>query len=143
MTRQGLIVVGVDGSQESREALLWAAGQAKLSGASLDVVAAWTFPETWGWSIAALNDVDPEADTRRMLEVTVKEVLGSEADAHLKIVEGRPAPVLLRAAEDAELLVVGSRGRGAFAGLVLGSVSEHCLHHASCPVVVVHPRADR
>jgi nucleotide-binding universal stress UspA family protein len=142
MSRDGVIVVGVDGSEESREALRWAARQAKLSGASLDVVAAWAFPETWGWSIAALNDLDPEADTRRMLEATVKEVLGSDDGAHLIAVEGRPAPVLLQAAEDAELLVVGSRGRGAFAGMVLGSVSEHCLHHASCPVVVVHRRGD-
>lgn len=137
-----MIVVGVDGSEPSKEALRWAARQAGLTGTALHVVAAWAFPASWGWAVAPLNDFDPEADTRRGVEAMVKEVLGPQAEVHLEVVEGRPAQVLLHAAADAELLVVGNRGHGAFAGMVLGSVSEHCVHQASCPVVVVHRPSD-
>ena len=137
-----MILVGVDGSESSKDALRWAARQAKLTGADLDVVAAWAFPLTWGWALTYVNDFDPEGQTRRVLETTVKEVLGPSPDARIVVVEGRPAPVLLKAAKDAELLVVGSRGRGEFSGMLLGSVSEHCVHHASCPVVVVPRRSD-
>ena len=138
-----MIVVGVDGSEPSKEALRWAARQARLTNAKLQVIAAWEWPVSWGWAPAYPTGFDPEADTRRALEGAVEEVLGSDADPHLVVVEGRPAPALLRASEDAELLVVGSRGRGEFAGMVLGSVSEHCVHHASCPVVVIHARSGR
>jgi nucleotide-binding universal stress UspA family protein len=137
-----MIVVGVDGSEGSKEALRWAARQAGLTGERLHVVSAWEYPVSWGWAPAFPADFDPEGDTRRALEATVQEVLGSGADANLEVVEGRAAPSLLDAAADAELLVVGSRGLGGFASMVLGSVSEHCVHHGSCPVVVVHRRPE-
>jgi nucleotide-binding universal stress UspA family protein len=137
-----VIVVGVDGSEPSKEALRWAARQARIIGADLQVVAAWEFPVAWGWVPPYPADFDPEGDTRRALEATLGEVLGPDAPARLVVVEDSPAPALLRAAADAELLVVGSRGRGEFAGMVLGSVSEHCVHHAPCPVVVIHRRPE-
>ena len=137
-----MIVVGVDGSEPSKEALRWAARQAELTSADLHVVAAWEYPTAWGWAPPYPERFDPEGDTRRVLEATVEEALGSSADVELVVLEDRPAPALLRAAADAELLVVGSRGRGEFVGMVLGSVSEHCVHHARCPVVVVHSRAE-
>ncbi|MGA2522398.1 MAG: universal stress protein [Acidimicrobiales bacterium] len=136
------IVVGVDGSEASRRALQWAARQAGYRGAELNVVTTWEFPTTFGWAPPYPPDFDPEADTRKALEDTVADVLGPspEIPVRLTVVEGHPAPVLVKKAEGAELLVVGSRGHGAFVGMVIGSVSEHCAAHAPCPVVVVrHP----
>ncbi len=133
------IVVGVDGSEGSKEALRWAAGQAQLTGASLEVVTAWEVPVV-PYGIWAGYDAGPEA--QETLQQTVQEVLGTveEGDVVLRATEGRPAFTLLEAAEKADLLVVGSsRGHGAFVGLLLGSVGPECLTHASCPVVVVPP----
>jgi len=136
------IVVGVDGSEPSRRALRWAARQATLTGAGLNVVTTWEFPATYGWAPPYPPGFDPEGDTRRAAQQTVDEVLGASpgVPVELTVVEGHPAPVLVEKSEGAELVVVGSRGHGAFAGLLLGSVSEHCAAHALCPVVVVrHP----
>jgi nucleotide-binding universal stress UspA family protein len=136
------IVVGVDGSEPSRRALRWAVKQATLSGAELDIVTTWEFPATYGWAPPYPQGFDPEADTRKALQDTVEEVLGTspEVPVRLTVTEGHPAPVLIAEAAGAELLVVGSRGHGAFMGMVLGSVSEYCVAHAPCPVVVVrHP----
>jgi len=136
------IVVGVDGSEPSRRALRWAAEQAALTGADLNIVTTWEFPTTYGWAPPYPQGFDPEADTRKALQDTVDEVLGTspKVPVRLTVTEGHPAPVLVEAAKDAQMLVVGSRGHGAFMGMVLGSVSEHCASHAPCPVVVVrHP----
>jgi nucleotide-binding universal stress UspA family protein len=139
------IVVGVDGSAEAKEALGWALGEARLRGAALRVVHAWQFPATAGFAAAydgellnALRD-DAEALVDRLLaEVGVPDSVKVEK----AVVEGSAAQVLVEAAADADLLVVGSRGHGGFAGLLLGSVSQQCAHHASCPVVIVRgPRA--
>jgi nucleotide-binding universal stress UspA family protein len=139
----GLIVVGVDGSQSSMDALRWAAAQAKLTGASLEVVAAWEYPTSFGWAPPWPADFDPEKEARVALETVVSQVLGAESglDVRQLVVEGHPAPVLLGAAERADLLVVGSRGHGAFTGMLLGSVSEHCTSHSPCPVVVVRHKS--
>ena len=135
---QSRIVVGVDGSDASRDALLWAAGQAELVNGQLDVVMTWELPTNYGWVPPYPEDFDPEADTRRLLEATVAPVLADHPglDVHTTVIEGHPAPVLIDAAQDAALLVVGSRGHGAFAGMLLGSVSEHCVTNAHCPVLV-------
>jgi nucleotide-binding universal stress UspA family protein len=133
----GRIVVGVDGSPSSHQTLRWAARQAKLTGASLQVVACWESPTTDIWEVPpAFDSVD---DARRNLEVTVVEVLGDGPgiDIDLTVVEGQAAPVLLEAARGASLLVVGSRGHWGLTGRPLGSVSEHCVAHAPCPVTVV------
>jgi nucleotide-binding universal stress UspA family protein len=137
-----VIVVGVDGSEPSKRALRWAADQARLTGARLDVVTTWEFPPTFGWAPPYPPEFDPDGDARTALEATVEEVLGTDPGVvvQLSVVEGHPAPVLIEAAHGAELLVVGSRGHGAFLGLALGSVSEYVASHAPCPVVVVrHP----
>jgi len=136
----GVIVVGVDGS-ESIDALKWAAGQAKLSHASLEVITAWARPTYWGREPVGPPGSDVEEDARRMLAEVVESALGPHPSVEVRqvVVEGHAAPVLIAASEHADLLVVGSRGRGTFGGMLLGSVSMHCATHAPCPVVVVHP----
>lgn len=138
----GLIVVGLDGSDSSIEALRWAAAQARLAGSTLDVVSAWHYPASLGWSTPWPSEFNPEADAQKALSEIVSRELGGERDLAVRetVVEGHPAEVLLDEAKRADLLVVGSRGHGAFAGMLLGSVSQHCVAHAECPVVVVPPR---
>jgi nucleotide-binding universal stress UspA family protein len=138
------IVVGVDGSEESKAALRWAVGEARLRGASVRAVYAWSLP----YVAAAPGLVVPQgdvADFRRdgeeMLDALVAEVGNAGVDVERVAVEGGPAHVLVEAAEGADLLVVGSRGHGGFAGLLLGSVSQQVAHHAPCPVVIVRGEA--
>ncbi|MHB8592874.1 MAG: universal stress protein [Acidimicrobiales bacterium] len=136
------IVVGVDGSDSSKEALRWAARQAKLTGAALEVVVTWEYPTSFGWAPPYPADLDLAADARHELDEDVASVLGEHPGIEVRtaVVEGHPAPTLLKMAATADLLVVGSRGHGGFAGLLLGSVGEYCVTHATCPVVVVrHP----
>ncbi|MFF7984068.1 universal stress protein [Streptomyces sp. NPDC007901] len=136
-----LIVVGVDGSESSRAALRWAAHQARLTGAELRPVQAWRLPVTYGMPVD-YSDADFEKQARESLRRTVEETLGEHPGVPVapQVVEGHPAAVLAEAAQNADLLVVGSHGHGAFTGMLLGSVSNHCVHHATCPVLVV--RAD-
>ncbi len=133
------IVVGIDGSGPSKAALAWAAREAKLTGLRLTAVAAWSFPTSWGWTPPPLSDYDPEQDATHMLAQTIDEVLGPDPGIELEtmVVEGHPAQVLVHQSESARLVVVGSRGHGAFAGMLLGSVSEFLTAHSHCPVVVV------
>ncbi|WP_406175857.1 universal stress protein [Streptomyces sp. NBC_00996] len=88
------------------------------------------------------SDADFEGHAGENLRRTVEEVLGEHPDVSAvpQVVEGHPAALLTEAARDADLLVPDSHGHGAFAGMLLGSVSRHCVHHAACPVLVV--RAD-
>ena len=132
------IVVGVDTSDSSKEALRWAARQAELTGARLRVVIAWEIPTMAFWAPLP-EGLDLAKDAREALDKTLEEVLGPEPKVSVStvVVEGHPAPVLLEQSGDADLLVVGSRGHGEFTGMLLGSVSEHCVAHASCPVVVI------
>ncbi|MFA9431863.1 universal stress protein [Egicoccus sp. AB-alg2] len=143
------IVVGVDGSDQSRTALRWAVDEARVHGAALEVVHA--YDDTPAYEVyrypAGLPSVEEvEARHERMaayatdlVEGMVAELgtdLGIEVTA--EAVQGRrPAQVLLERAKGADLLVVGTRGRGGFAGLLLGSVSQQCIHHAPCPLAVV------
>ncbi|MFD1662091.1 universal stress protein [Streptomyces caeni] len=137
------VVVGVDGSPSSREALRWAVRHAGLIGADVDAVAVWDLPGVYGWSGPAADTDFDEANARQALERELREVLGAEGAASVRaiLVRGTPADVLLRAAEGAEALVVGSRGRGGFSRALLGSVSQQVALHASCPVVIVRPEA--
>jgi nucleotide-binding universal stress UspA family protein len=133
------IVVGVDGSPLSCEALRWAARQAALTGSVLDAVIAWHDPASYAgysWLIADTSYADPAAKT---LAVAVANTLKHEGGITVRqhVVEGHPARVLLDAAEGADLLVLGHRGHGGFDGMLLGSVTQHCVSHSPCPVVVI------
>lgn len=122
------VVVGVDGSSSSKSALVWGARQARLTHVPLLIVTCWHFRTSYGWP-----------GPKVMLEEIVEEVLGSQPGVELRmsVQEGHPAPVLTEQSKSASLLVVGSRGRGEFAGMLLGSVSAFLTTHAHCPVVVV------
>src|ERR1700712_284512 len=134
---QPRIVVGVDGSPASVDALKWAVRQAALTGAVVEAVTAWQFPATYGGS-PILAGPDWRADAQAIQDIAVKEALGDEATALVRrVAQGHPVRVLSDIAADADLLVVGSRGHGGFAGMLLGSVSEHVVAHAPCAVVVV------
>ena len=133
----GRIVVGVDGSASSKEALRWAARQAGLTGCSVHAVLVWELPLDYGWSDRPAFDFAAHAE--QTLGTAVTDALGEDAAAvQREVVEGSTAEMLLHRAADADLLVVGSRGRGGFTGLLLGSVSQHLAAHGSCPVVVQH-----
>jgi nucleotide-binding universal stress UspA family protein len=131
------VVVGVDGSPASLDALRWAAKFADMSGARIEAVTAWQYPVPIGW---AMPDWDPEKHARKLLIAAVNEAYGSERPSDMSLLtrEGNATEVLVRASAGAVLLVVGSRGRGGFAGLRLGSVSERCAAYARCPVLVIH-----
>ena len=136
------IVVGVDGSESSRDALSWAARQARLTESRLHVITAWSYPDhpTPFGVVPHLPDSSAAIDeARRELDELVAAASADNAliDVRAEVVEGSPVPVLLGAARGADLLVLGNRGRGAFADLLLGSVSEHCVRYAPCPVVIV------
>lgn len=136
----GRIVVGVDGSPGARDALRWAVEEARLRDATLEVVTCWQLP-----SGLAERQGLPSDELAGAARTTVHHLLAEEGVdlSELAVVEtvaeGAAAPTLLAAARGADALVVGSRGAGGFKGLLLGSVSHHCVTHASCPVVVVHP----
>jgi nucleotide-binding universal stress UspA family protein len=138
------VVVGVDGSPGSRAALAAALDEAGRRDARLDVVSA--FPIALAWTAGVPIDV-PDVDairreTERRMHAVVDDVVAersaSDVVVGLSAVEGSPVAALLAAAEGADLLVVGSRGRGALRSALLGSVALHCTSHAPCPVLVVH-----
>jgi nucleotide-binding universal stress UspA family protein len=139
----GVVVVGVDGSDASKDALAWAGRYARLTGSTLHAVTAWQIPAELAF--VAVPELDPEGDARRLLKEAIGEVLegGQPVTLRTSVVQGPPALVLEQRAGAADLLVVGSRGHGALTGMLLGSVSEHCVHHAGCPVVVVHHRKEQ
>ena len=134
------IVVGVDDSSGAKLALRWARAEAALRGATLDIVHAYQYPVTLAVPGAPLV---PREDFDKAARHALDAVLRSEgfdegyATAEAIVSSGSAAGLLIEVARGADLLVVGSRGRGGFAGLLLGSVSQHCVHHAPCPVVVV------
>lgn len=136
------IVVGVDGSPSSKAALRWAIEQAGRTGARVQAVSAWEFPAYYGMG-AIPPYQDMAALTGKILSESVHEILGPSAPpvpVLETVVAGHPAQVLIDMSAYAALLVVGSRGHGAFAGTLLGSVSQRCAQHAHCPVVVVRGR---
>jgi nucleotide-binding universal stress UspA family protein len=137
-TRAARIVVGVDGSDSSQAALRWALRQAKLDGGRVDAVIAWHYPAEYGWAIPGI-DLDFAGTAREVLTGALAAAGGLEPDVAVfpQVLEGYPAEVLLRAAKEADLLVVGSRGHGGFTSALIGSVSLHCVMHAHCPVLVV------
>ena len=136
----GRIVVGVDGSEHGRRALLWAHHEAGLRGDELTAVLAWGLFDQLHVGGGASFDPDyGPADAAAALDATIADSLGADAANEIRkeAVCDLPARALLDAAHDADLLVVGPRGRGELRELMLGSVTQACLHHARCPVAVV------
>ncbi|MFF5919317.1 universal stress protein [Streptomyces flavochromogenes] len=140
----GRIVVGVDGSEPSLKALRWAAGQAALTGDSLQAVIGWEYPASW----AAAPGVPPDFDPQHLAEQSLDESLAKVLDPAVAVgvtrtvVSGNPAQALIDQAAGASLLVVGDRGHTGFKAAVLGSVSSRVTQHAPCPVVVVRGTGD-
>jgi nucleotide-binding universal stress UspA family protein len=130
------IVVGVDGSLSSKAALSWAVRQAKLTGAVVEAVIAWHYPASYGYPVTVPDDTDYSELAAKVIADTIAEFTGP-VEIRPKVIEGNPAAALLAASAGAELLVVGSRGHGGFIEALLGSVSQHCVHHATCPVVIL------
>jgi nucleotide-binding universal stress UspA family protein len=133
-----VIVVGVDGSEESKETLRFALEEARRWHTKLHVVHAFMEWEPIPGTGEIGQDREPQ-EREAWLAALVRDVIGDVTDVEIRqsTVEDDPAPALLAAARGAELLIVGSRGHGGFADLLLGSVSQQCAHHASCPVVIV------
>lgn len=143
------VVVGVDGSALSLAAVGFAFAAASARGVGLIAVHAWTRPSVTGSELAAYGLVDP-AETERVAQshaLALSETLAGYREQHpdvpvdQRVVEGHPGQVLAAESERASLVVVGSRGRGGFRGLVLGSVSSAALHHCASPVAVVRGNA--
>ena len=141
------IVVGVEGSPGSRAALRWAIEEARIRSGVVEVVTAYLptyVPAAPDFGYVPLDPVDLVDEVRKMQDEVIAEV-GKDIDTagvriEQKLLKGRSADTLIAAAEGADMLVVGNRGRGGFRGLLLGSVSQQIAHHATCPVVIV--RAD-
>lgn len=144
----GRIVVGVDGSASSKEALRWAADESERRGDVLEVVLAWDNPYRDMWLPSNPPGTDTLAHFRVALHRTLEAILGEHPTVKVDPVvqEGHPAQVLVDRAKDADMLVVGSRGHGGLAGTLIGSVSFSCAAHSPCPVVIVRgpvPRLSR
>lgn len=144
MTEIKLIVVGVDGSDSSRAAFQWAYNEAAHHGAILTTVTTWhppALPMTppYGGMSPEGYATQPKRDALALLEQFTADLEPRDpaVDVRTSIEEGNPAKVLIERSKDADLLVVGFRGHGGFAGMLLGSVSQHIVAHAECPVVVV------
>lgn len=139
----GQIVVGVDGSEQSVEALRWAARLVPTLGGSIRAVAAWEYPPEYV-GFVSYGDDNFEELTRKRVDQAITEAFGEDLPPGLtRTVEfGHPSKVLVRESRDAAVLVVGRRGHGGFKGLLMGSVSSGCVAHAACPVLVIHEHPD-
>lgn len=141
----GRVVVGVDGSETAKKAARWAAREAKLRGMKLELVSAWEIPTysyAYGYGFAAISEEMLKSLAERAeghLAAALEEARAEARDVQMETIaaEGQAANVLLEVSKGADLLVVGSRGLGGFRELLLGSVSQQCAHHSSCPVVIV------
>jgi nucleotide-binding universal stress UspA family protein len=133
------IVVGIDGSVTAGRALDWAVRQAELTAARLEVIITWEWPKGYGWAIPFPEDWDPQVDAQKALDEALRPARQAHPGVviHTLVAEGHAAPLLVDTSRGAALLVVGSRGHGEFSGMLLGSVSQHCVTSAHCPVVVV------
>jgi nucleotide-binding universal stress UspA family protein len=135
------IVVGVDGSDHGNAALRWAVDEAKAHAAEIVAVFAWQMPLIG--IPGAFDREELEKLCMNFLEETVAAVIPAAQVPITKLVaHGDVSASLIEAAKNADMLVLGSRGRGGFAGLKLGSVSSECVQHASCPVVIIKQPGD-
>jgi nucleotide-binding universal stress UspA family protein len=146
-----VIVVGVDHSEGAKEALRFALEEARLRQATLRVVHAWQYASIGGTGFegtypALGGDIKELRDAaERDLDATLQEAIPKTGAVEIerRVVENRPAAALVDESRGADLVVVGSRGHGGFAGLLLGSVSQQVAHHAACPVVIVHQKREQ
>ena len=145
------IVVGVDGSEESRAALDWAVEEGRLRQAPVLAIHAWEVPMVPAPtglvppSVEVVGDLtELREDAASLVEMMVREIAGDAADVEIRplTVEDKPVNALLEAAErnDAQMIVVGSRGHGGFVSLLIGSTSDQVARHATCPVVIHRQR---
>jgi nucleotide-binding universal stress UspA family protein len=141
----GRVVVGVDGSDTAKKAARWAAREAKLRGSKLELVSAWEIPiysYAYDQGYAAISEEMLKGlavNAGDNLAAAFKEASAEARDVEMETIaaEGQAATVLLEVSKGADLLVVGSRGLGGFRELLLGSVSQQCAQHSTCPVVIV------
>ncbi len=140
------IVVGLDGSAGSLQALEWAYDEALLSGAELTAVHGWIYPYAGRRTAVSEPRTQMQLDAMQELKTSLESLgprlTSGSIHVHPKLVEQSPAEALLEMAKDADLVVVGSRGRGALRSALLGSVSRTVVHHATCPVVIIRPIED-
>jgi nucleotide-binding universal stress UspA family protein len=139
---EGRIVVGMDDSEGAHNALAWAAAETRVRGAHLEIVHAYSYPVMG--DVVPAPEIEPELaeGARAELDAVLAEVDLTGVEYDIRVEPGPPAMVLVETAKGADLLVVGSRGRGGFAGLLLGSVSQQVAHHAPCPIVIVPAHRD-
>lgn len=137
------VVVGIDGSPASLEALEFAAQEARHRGASLEVIMTWDWPLAYART-PMLHESDPVQGAQKEFEASVASLKRAyrELPITTSFVHGHPAPALVEASKGADLLVVGSRGHGSFVGMLLGSVSQHCAAQAHCPILIHRSRGD-
>ncbi|HVX22159.1 MAG TPA: universal stress protein [Acidimicrobiales bacterium] len=133
------ILVGVDGSASSARAFAWALDEAEAAKAAVRAVIVWSWPYGGAWGPMSPGDFDPAGDAEATLAQVIEpaRTVHPSVDVSPAVVEGHPASILVDAAADADLLVVGHRGLGGLGGAVLGSVGDYCATHAPCPVAVV------
>ncbi|RRS02206.1 universal stress protein [Glycomyces terrestris] len=133
------IIVGVDGSASSARALAWALDYAEELHLAVTAVHAWQYPYAYGSGATIIAASDFGAEARRTLDAAVEKLAAEHPSVPVErcVAEGHPARVLIDRSEGADMLVVGSRGHGAFVGALIGSVSQYCVSHARCPVLVV------
>jgi nucleotide-binding universal stress UspA family protein len=143
-TEGQLVVVGVDGSAESVAALRWAGAYAAATGSRLRAVMAWHYPAAVGPAPGGVAPAAITDEVRQHVNEALDKTIAEAAvgvDVEKQVGYGHPAQVLVDQSAGADLLVVGSRGHGAFTGMLVGSVSVHCVTHAHCPVVVIRTDA--
>jgi nucleotide-binding universal stress UspA family protein len=132
------IVVGIDGSAASVDALGWAGRQASLTHSTLEIIMTWDWPTTYGWAMYFPEGYNPSEGMPEILSKAADDLRAKYPDIEItsRVVQGHPAPLLVEASKGADLLVVGSRGHGEFVGMLIGSVSEYCAANAHCAVLV-------
>lgn len=147
--RNGIIVVGADGSANSERAIEWAVNEASAHGGTVLLVHAWQYPgmamtSFAGEPLPVFGREDLQKIAVDILNRAARHARASAPNANIdtRLVEGHPVTALVDASKGADLLVVGSRGVGGFKGMLMGSVSSSCVHHSACPVLVVPPSTE-
>lgn len=133
------VIVGVDGSPSANTATAWAAQEAELRGASLELIHTWNYPNLgYGGYVAVLEDF--EKDASAILDEIAQKVRDHHPSLTIisSLIQGPTAQSIIERAKEADMVVVGSRGKGGFTGLLLGSVGQQLVHHCPAPVVIIH-----